>query len=160
MIRDCLPCDAASVADIYNHYVENTVTTFEEHRVPEEDMAQRIESVTTRLPWLVWQEHDAILGYTYATAWKARAAYRFAVESTIYLAPGAGGHGIGTLLYQALIEELRRRNMHAVVGGIALPNPASVALHEKIGFEKIAQFREIGRKFDRWIDVGYWQLLL
>jgi L-amino acid N-acyltransferase YncA len=70
------------------------------------------------------------------------------------------GRGIGSELYRALLDELRRRKFHTVIGGIALPNDASVALHEKLKFEKTAQFREVGNKFDRWIDVGYWQLLL
>jgi phosphinothricin acetyltransferase len=82
------------------------------------------------------------------------------VESTIYLRPDAAGRGLGTKLYSSLLAELRDRQLHVAIGGIALPNAASVALHEKLGFEKVAHFRQVGNKFDRWVDVGYWQLIL
>lgn len=160
MIRHCTTDDAEQICRIYNHYVRETVITFEEAPVSEADMRQRITDVTARLPWLVWQQDDVVLGYAYATPWKLRAAYRHSVESTIYLAPDIKRQGIGTKLYEALIAELKQRNVHSVVGGAALPNPGSVALHEKLGFIKVAQFREIGRKQDRWVDVAYWQLTL
>jgi phosphinothricin acetyltransferase len=140
--------------------VRETVVTFEEAAVAEHDMAQRIAEVAGRLPWFVWEQGGAIQGYAYAAAWKARSAYRHSVESTVYLSPSATGRGIGTQLYQALIADLRGRNAHCVVGGIALPNPASIALHEKLGFRRIGQFSEIGWKFGQWVDVGYWQLVL
>jgi phosphinothricin acetyltransferase len=82
------------------------------------------------------------------------------VESSIYLAPDATGQGLGSRLYGALIGELRRKGLHCVIGGAALPNPASVALHERLGFSKVAEFREVGFKFGRWIDVAYWELML
>jgi L-amino acid N-acyltransferase YncA len=160
MIRACTTDDTDQICRIYNHYVRETVVTFEEAPVSAADMAQRISDVMARLPWLVWQQDEIILGYAYATPWKLRAAYRHSVESTIYLSPDTTRQGIGTKLYEALIAELRQRNVHSVVGGAALPNSASVALHEKLGFTKVAQFREIGRKQDRWVDVAYWQLTL
>ena len=98
-------------------------------------------------------------GYAYAAPWRARAAYRHSVETSIYLAPGAGGRGLGARLYRALFAALPS-HVHAAIGGVSLPNPASVALHERLGFRKVAHFREVGRKFGRWIDVGYWQRLL
>ncbi len=155
-----MPIDAARICDIYNHYVRETVVTFEESPVLEADMAQRIAEVTSRLPWLVWETDAGIVGYAYATPWKARAAYRYAAESSVYLAPQVIGRGIGTLLYQELIAALRHRGVHCVIGGAALPNPASVSLHEKLGFSKVAEFRQVGFKFGRWIDVGYWELML
>ena len=85
---------------------------------------------------------------------------RFSVETTVYVAPGHMRRGLGAALYRQLIDELRVRGVHAAVGGIALPNAASIALHEKLGFKKIGQFVEIGRKLDRWVDVGYWELIL
>ena len=123
-------------------------------------MARRIADVTAGLPWLVWETEGGILGYAYATPWKVRAAYRHAVESSIYLAPQATGRGLGPKLYGELIAELRTRGLHCVIGGAALPNPASVSLHEKLGFEKVAEFRQVGFKFGRWIDVAYWELML
>jgi len=160
MLRHCTPSDAARICDIYNHYVRETVVTFEEEPVLEAEMARRIAEVTARLPWLVWETDAGILGYAYATPWKVRAAYRHAVESSIYLAPHATGRGLGSKLYEALIAELRARDLHCVIGGAALPNPASVSLHEKLGFEKVAEFRQVGFKFGRRIDVAYWELML
>ena len=159
MIRACTAADAAAIAEVYNHYVHETVVTFEETPVSAAEMAQRISEVGARFPWLVWDD-GAVVGWAYATPWKTRSAYRFSVETTVYLATSHQGRGIGASLYRALIDELRARDVHSAVGGIALPNPASVALHEKLGFRKVAQFAEVGRKFDRWVDVGYWQLIL
>lgn len=160
MIRPCTPDDAEPICSIYNHYVRETVVTFEETSVPATEMAQRISDVTARLPWLVWEVDGTIFGYAYATPWKARAAYRHSVEASIYLAPNATRQGLGSRLYIALIEALRQKGLHCVIGGAALPNPASEALHEKLGFTKVAEFLEVGFKFGRWIDVAYWELIL
>lgn len=160
MIRPATPEDATQICDIYNYYVRETVVTFEEIPVPAAEMAQRIEDISRRLPWLVWEEEGTILGYAYAGPWKARTAYRHSVEASIYLPPHATGRGIGSSLYRALIADVRGRGIHAVIGGAALPNPASVALHERLGFEKIGRFRQVGFKFGKWVDVAYWELLL
>jgi L-amino acid N-acyltransferase YncA len=159
-VRGCRESDASRIGEIYNHFVRNTIVTFEEAPVSEDEILERIRKVTTRLPWLVWEEHGSVVGYAYAAAWHTRSAYRYSVESTIYLAPDACGRGFGTRLYAELLEELKGRSIRCVIGGIALPNPASVALHEKLGFSKVGHLTDVGRKFDRWIDVGYWQLLL
>lgn len=159
MLRPCTSADAAQICDIYNYYVRETVVTFEESPVLEADMAKRIADVMPQLPWLAWEEKGVIVGYAYASPWKVRAAYRHSVEASVYLAPHATGQGLGSRLYQALIAELRQRKLHCVIGGAALPNPASVALHEKLGFSKVAEFREVGFKCGRWIDVAYWELL-
>ena len=124
-------------------------------------MGERIaETTASHVPWLVVEEDGAVLGYAYASKWKGRCAYRHSVESTVYLDPSKTGQGIGKPLYAALINALRMQRMHAVIGGIALPNEASIALHERLGFEKVAHFRQVGFKQDRWIDVGYWERLL
>jgi phosphinothricin acetyltransferase len=123
-------------------------------------MQKRIETATEELPWLVFDEKDCLLGYAYASKWKGRCAYRYSVESTLYLSKESVGKGIGTQLYEALIVRLASLSYHSVIGGIALPNPASVALHEKLGFEKVAHFKEVGWKMDRWVDVGYWELII
>lgn len=159
-IRSVWMADAALLCTIYNHYVANTVVTFEEAPVFVDDMRARIDAVLAKLPWLVLEHEGAIAGYAYAASWKSRVSYRFAVESSIYLAPGHTGRGMGFRLYRALLDALRERNVHCVIAGAALPNPASTALHEKLGFEQIAHFRQVGWKFDRWIDVVYWQLIL
>jgi phosphinothricin acetyltransferase len=160
MLRQCKPQDASAICGIYNHYVRETVITFEETQVSEADMAQRIVDVSSNLPWYVWAEADRVIGYAYATPWKARAAYKHSVEAGIYLEHHATGRGIGTSLYKALIADLRRDNFHCVIGGAALPNPASVALHERLGFSKVAEFKEVGFKLGRWVDVAYWELVL
>ncbi|HSG63514.1 MAG TPA: GNAT family N-acetyltransferase [Gammaproteobacteria bacterium] len=159
MIRPCRQSDASRICEIYNHYVRETVITFEEEPVAEGEMAQRIERVTKSHPWLVFEENGAIAGYAHAGPWHPRTAYRFTAESTIYLAPEATGRGIGSELYAALLTELRRRKIHCVIGAIALPHPVSVGLHEKLGFSKIGHIKEMGYKLGRWVDVGYWQLL-
>jgi L-amino acid N-acyltransferase YncA len=159
-IRTGAPTDAASIADIYNHYVRATVITFEETPVPADNVARRIAEVGARYPWLVAEQEGAVVGWAYAGEWKARSAYRFSVETTVYVAAGQHRRGIGTALYEALLAELKARKLHSAVGIIALPNPASIALHESFGFKKIGHFAEVGWKFDRWVDVGYWQLIL
>ncbi|MEO7579954.1 MAG: N-acetyltransferase family protein, partial [Massilia sp.] len=129
--------------------------------VSEAEMARRIADVgAAGLPWLLLEDADGIAGYAYATKWRVRHAYRYSVETTVYLAPARAGGGLGTRLYQALLARLRGAGVHLAIGGIALPNPASVALHEKAGFVAAALFTEVGFKFDRWIDVGYWQIRL
>jgi len=158
MIRDALPTDGPSICDIYNYYVKNTVVTFEEEAVGAEAMAERIARVTASLPWLLWEEGGRVLGYCYASPWKERSAYRYSVETTVYLGPGNEGRGLGSLLYGALIPELGRRGLHQLLAGIALPNERSVRLHERLGFVKTGELVEVGFKFGRWIDVGYWQL--
>lgn len=161
IIRPATSDDAVAIAAIYNYYIANTVVTFEEEGVTVADMATRIGAIEAEgLPWLVATQDDGVVGYAYASKWKGRCAYRFSVESTIYVDPAATGRGIGTALYKQLVEVLRRLDLHAVIGGVALPNAGSVALHEKLGFRKVAQFHEVGFKFQRWIDVGYWQLTL
>jgi L-amino acid N-acyltransferase YncA len=160
-LRAANAADAAAIADVYNHFVHTSVITFEESAVSVEAMCGRIQEISSvGLPWVVLAAGSELLGYAYASKWKVRAAYRFAVETTIYLRPGAGGQGYGTSLYQELLRQLRAGQFHAAIGGIALPNEASVRLHERLGFNKVAHFNEVGFKLGRWVDVGYWQVLL
>jgi L-amino acid N-acyltransferase YncA len=160
-VRAVQDADVDRVAGIYNHYVLNTTISFEEQAVAAADMAGRIaEAGSACLPWLVAGRGDRLLGFAYASKWKGRCAYRHSVESTVYVEAGLQRQGIGSLLLGALLQDLARRSVHVVIGGIALPNAASVCLHERIGFVKVAHFRQIGFKFERWIDVGYWQKTL
>ena len=157
-IRDATSDDADAVDAIYNRYVLDTVVTFEETAVPGAIMGERIESVLgAGLPWLVAIEDGRVVGYAYASVWNTRSAYRHTVECTAYLAPEATGRGLGTKLYEELFGRLRDLGMHAVVAAISLPNPASVALHERFGLRQAGLFREVGSKFGSWVDVGYWQ---
>ena len=160
MIRPAIAADAPRIAEIYNHHVRETVVTFEEQPVAETEIARRITETTAEYPWLVSENDGTLAGYAYASSWKRRSAYRYAVESTIYLAPEFHGRALGSGLYRALIVEMRARGFHCAIGGISLPNLASIALHEKLGYKHIGQFREVGWKFGKWVDVGYWELLL
>lgn len=161
MIRDARVDDGSALAHIYNPYILETVVTFEEVAVTAADMAARVREVQSAgMPWLVLEEQGALRGYAYAAAWRTRAAYRHCAEVTVYLDGGHLGRGLGTRLYQALFPRLATSGMHVLLGCIALPNPASVALHEKFGMTKVAHFSEVGWKFGRWVDVGYWQLTL
>ena len=159
-IRAVTAADAARITEIYNYYVRTTVVTFEEVPVHVTEMTRRIAETTATYPWLITETDGTAAGYANASSWKRRSAYRFAAESTVYLAPEFCGRGFGRPLYQALLAEMRGRGLHCAIGGIALPNPASIALHEKLGFAPIGSFREVGWKFGRRIDVGYWELLL
>ena len=161
IVRSASPVDAEAIARIYNYYVENTVITFEEEPVRVDAMAARVAEIQAlSLPWLVAEIDSKVLGYAYAGKWKVRSAYRHSVETTIYLEHGHEGRGIGKTLYAALLPLLRARGIHVAIGGAALPNAASVALHEALGFEHVATFREVGFKHGRWVDVAYWQLVL
>ena len=161
MIRPATLDDAAAIAAVYNPYILETVISFEEAPVSVEDMAGRMAAVLDAgLPWLVHEDESRITGYCYASTWNQRAAYRQTVETSIYLAEGQTGQGLGRRLMDALLTIVRDLGMHAVIAGVALPNPASVALHERLGYVKAAHYRETGYKFGRWIDVGYWELLL
>jgi phosphinothricin acetyltransferase len=156
--RAALATDAAAVASIYNHYVRNTIVTFEEEPVTVEEMGARMERVhEAGLPWLLALHDGEACGYAHAARWHTRSAYRFTVESTVYLDHRRLGRGFGRQLYSVLLDELRVLDLHSVIGVIALPNPASVALHERLGFRAAGLLRKAGFKFDRWIDVGYWQ---
>lgn len=161
MIRTATERDAQRVAEIYNHYVLSTTVTFEEIAVEADSMAQRIAETLVALPFLVAEnEAQLVTAFAYASPWKSRCAYRSTAEITVYVDPDWMGQGLGSMLYRELIAGLRERSYHSLLGGIALPNIGSVALHEKFGFEKVAHLKEVGWKFQKWIDVGYWELIL
>jgi len=153
--------DAARLCAIYNPFVIATTVSFEEVPVTPADMAARIADVNAAgLPWLALSIDGVVAGYAYATRWRARPAYRHAVETSIYLDPAMHGQGHGIALYRALLDALRERGLHTAIAGIAQPNPRSVALHERLGFGKVAHFAEVGCKLGSWVDVAYWQLML
>jgi phosphinothricin acetyltransferase len=161
LIRPAHADDVDRICDIYNHYVQHAVATFEESPVSREDMHGRIAEVQERYFWLVYENgFDGVIGYAYAGKWKTRAAYRFSVETSVYIDPAQCGKGIGRALYTELLARLRDTNVHSVVGGVAGDNPASFALHEAFGFRKVACFEQIGHKFGQWVGVTYFQLLL
>lgn len=157
-IREATIADAEVIASIYNWYIENTVITFELQLVTAQIIESRMRSAGDLHPWFVVEIDGHVCGFAYASEFKSRAAYQYSAETTIYLERSCRGKGVGSLLYRHLIDYLRPTTIHSVVSVIALPNPESIALHEKLGFQKTGQLHEIGYKFDKWIDVGFWQL--
>ena len=153
--------DAAAIAELYNHYIRGSIVTFEEQDVTGAQIQARINSVNDALlPWLVAEQAEKVVGFAYANIFRERSAYRFTVEATVYVDTDFSGNGIGSGLYRALLDQLQQSEVHSVIGIIALPNEPSVRLHEKFGFTQVAHLPEVGYKFDRWLDVGYWQLTL
>ena len=161
MIREAKESDAAALAEIYNFYIQNTVITFEEDDLDADEFIKRIRKVQSAgYSWLVAEEDGQVIGYAYSSKWNERSAYKNTAEVSIYLSEKAKSQGWGTKLYTELFSSLRKKSIHVVIGGITLPNPASVALHEKFGMEKVAHFKQVGYKFGQWLDVGYWQVQL
>jgi len=161
MLRPVEEKDAQAIVDIYNYYIEHTAVTFEEETLNVDDMLLRINKIgQVGHIWLVAELNNKVVGYAYSAPWRERSAYRFSCEITVYLSAEAKGKGLGTSLYQALFVQLKNMDIKTVIGGITLPNDASIALHEKLGMEKVAHFTDVGLKFNQWLDVGYWQVNL
>lgn len=161
MIRPVEPSDAAAIADIYNHYIDETIITFEYDRVDAAEIESRIKSaIDGGYPYIVYvaPESNELIGYAYAGQWRKRVAYRYVVESAIYLQAGMERQGIGRKLYAELFEQLRQREFRSVIAGVSIPNEASSAAHRSMGFRLVGVFEKVGFKFDRWIDVEFWQL--
>ncbi|MEO7538452.1 MAG: N-acetyltransferase family protein [Pyrinomonadaceae bacterium] len=160
-VRSATSNDAAAVAEIYNYYIANSHATFELDSIDAAEMLRRIESGWSgEYPFMVYEEDGEVLGYAYGHQYKPRKAYEYSIEVSVYVRNGHEGGSIGTRLYEQLFAEIGRGDFHAIIAGISLPNEASIRLHEKFGFEKVAHFREVGFKFDRWIDVGYWEKIV
>ena len=156
-IRNVQVEDAANLVAIYAPYVEKTAITFETQVPTVEDFETRIKKTMKKFPYLVAIEEGQIVGYAYASTYYARAAYDWTVELSVYVQKEARGKGVGTLLYTALEEELTARGFKNFLACIALPNPASIALHEKRGYEQVAHFKKIGYKFGTWHDIVWLQ---
>jgi L-amino acid N-acyltransferase YncA len=158
LIRLAREYDSAGVADVYRPYVEDSPISFEEQAPHAAEIARRIAGDGRGLfPWLVADEDGRLLGYANSSPFRARPAYRWAVETGIYLAADAHGRGIGRKLLSALLDLLTAQGFTTAVAGIALPNAASVALHEKLGFVLTGTYDRTGFKRGEWIDVGHWQ---
>jgi phosphinothricin acetyltransferase len=151
--------DAAACAAIYAPYVTDSSASFETEPPDEAEMARRIGEYGASHAWLVAELDSEIVGYAYGSPHRARAAYASSCDVAIYVAPDAARQGIGRALYTALLPRLAETH-HAAFAGITLPNPASVALHEAMGFAHLGTYREVGWKLGAWRDVGWWQRLL
>lgn len=160
MIRPAIVGDAADIADIYGHAVRDTAASFETEPPDAAEMTRRMGEMLGAYPCLVAETDGALVGFTSASPYRPRPAYRFAVSTAIYVAEAQRGTGIGRRLVGALLAALRKADFHTAIAGITLPNPASVRLHETLGFRAIGIEREVGWKFGRWHDVGRWQAML
>jgi L-amino acid N-acyltransferase YncA len=157
MIRLARPEDAQAVQAIYAPVVDETVISFEETAPDATEMGRRISTTLATFPWLVEEQEGGVLGYAYASRHRERAAYRWAVDVSAYVAIEARHRGLGQQLYEALFAVLRLQGYHIACAGITLPNPPSVGLHEAAGFKPVGVYRRIGFKAGAWHDVGWWQ---
>ena len=152
--------DAAACAGIYAPFVSDSPVSFEEQAPTTPQMAERIERITRTHPWLVAQDGEQVIGFAYASPHRDRAAYRWAADVTAYVGSGWRRQGVGASLYRAVLQRLADQGIHVACAGIALPNDASVGLHESLGFVHVGTYRRIGFKAGAWRDVGWWQLEL
>ncbi len=152
--------DAAGIRAIYAPIVRDTPISFELNPPSREEVAARVRKTLTQYPWLVCACGGQSLGYAYAGAHSERAAYRWSVNVSVYVHAGARRLGVGGILYETLFAILRMQGIFRAYAGITLPNPASVGLHESLGFRPVGAFERVGYKLGRWHDVGYWQLSL
>jgi L-amino acid N-acyltransferase YncA len=159
-VRAATAADAAACAAIYAPYVTDTAITFETEVPDADEMARRIAAAAERHAWLVLEDGGRIVGYAYGGPYKARGAYRWACEVSVYVERGRRRTGAGRALYEALLARLTERGYRMAVGGMTLPNDASVGLHEAFGFEPVGVYRGVGFKLGAWHDVGWWQLRL
>jgi L-amino acid N-acyltransferase YncA len=156
-IRMAVPDDAAAMLAIYTKVVRESAITFEYEPPSIAEFAARVRAVTARHPWLVHLSDGALDGYGYATTWRARTAYQWTVETTVYVREDAHRRGIGRALYRSLLACLRLQGYRLAIGAITLPNVASVGLHEACGFRLVGVHRACGHKLGRWHDVGFYE---
>jgi L-amino acid N-acyltransferase YncA len=152
--------DAAGVLAIYAPYCESTPITFEIAPPSVDQIRDRITSVMASYPWLVAEADGRVLGYVYGTRFRERAGYRWTAEVAVYIAEEAKQRGLGKALYTTLFAILRAQGFAKAIAGITVPNPASVRLHESLGFVRTGIFPGVGYKDGNWLDVGWWQLQL
>ncbi len=160
MIRSVRIGDAAAIAAIYRPIVEASTISFEEVAPGPQEMARRIAEIASAYPWFVAEREGNVAGYAYASRHRERAAYRYSVDVSVYVAENARKAGIASALYATLFEQLSERGFHRAFAGIALPNDASIALHRRFGFEPVGIYREVGWKFGGWLDVEWLQKAL
>jgi phosphinothricin acetyltransferase len=157
-IRVAMPADADQILAIYAPIVRDTTISFEDEPPTAEEMAGRIAGTLATHPYLVCEEDGRVRGYIYASVFRARAAYRWSVETTVYIDGRTRRSGVGRALYEALLPILRRQGFHSAFAGIALPNAGSAGLHETLGFRSVGVYQDVGFKHGQWCDVGWWRL--
>lgn len=159
-IRPATFDDAPGIAAVYAPFVRDTAISFEMEPPTADEMRRRMRGEHRRLPWVVADVDGTVVGYAYASPFRARAAYQWSVEVSVYVDSGAHRRGIGRRLYAALLDRVRRLGYRKIVAGVTLPNVASVALHAALGFVPVGVYHQVGFKFGRWHDVGWWELPL
>jgi L-amino acid N-acyltransferase YncA len=160
LVRDFCATDVSAANALTNHYIEHTAVHFGTRSERDEDFFAYWEKNSRRFPWLVAEIDGHFAGYCKAGMWRDRDAYARTVETGIYVTLEAQGRRVATVMYRALFQKLLVMDFHTVIAGIVLPNEPSVRLHESVGFRKVGVFGEVGYKFDRWHDVGFWQVRL
>ncbi len=161
MVRDALgERDAAGCLEIYGPYVRDTAVSFEERVPTVEEFQQRVRETAATHPWLVLEEAGRIAGFAHGSRHRARAAYRWAADVTVYVAPSHHRRGVGRRLYEELLRRLSEQGLRVACAGITLPNEASICLHRALGFEPVGVYRRIGFKHGTWHDVSWWQVPL
>lgn len=159
-IREATPSDARAICEIYNYYILNTAITFETTPLRETEIEERMaDIIDSGCPYYVAETDGKIAGYYYLHEWNRRSAYSTTKEVTIYLDKDATGKGLGSRLFQHLLETVDRKKTHVLISGITIPNESSVKLHEKFGFQQVSHLKQVGWKLGQWQDVGHWQLL-
>jgi len=162
MIREVQLSDAESICNLYNYYIEETIITFEDQLLQPSDIEERIWKTRLMMgyPYIVYEMDNQVVAYAYLEKWRSRPAYDISMETSIYVDKDFQGKGIGNRLYSELIRRGKELNLHSLIGVISLPNDVSRNLHRKLGFQLTGHIREAGRKFDKYIDIEYWQLIL
>ena len=160
MIRKVDLQDTKAITGIYNEYVVNSVATFETEPLTEEEMQSRIARLSVQFPYFVYETDGEVIGYCYAHPWKEKAAYKYTLETTVYLSPEKVGKGVGKMLMLRLIDECRTAGYHVLIACITEGNEASFALHSKLGYKQVSHFEKVGLKFDRWLGVVDYELIL
>lgn len=159
-LRPATPQDADGILAIYAPIVRESAISFEDEPPTPQQMAQRMSSTLEYLPWLVCERMGDILGYVYASPHRARLAYQWSVDVSVYIQAQARRLGVGRALYTSLFKLLALQGFYHCYAGITLPNPASVGLHESLGFQPVGIYRRVGYKLGAWHDVGWWSLAL
>lgn len=158
IIRVVKERDAEAIQRIYAPIVADTPISFEMEVPSVDEIKERLKKTLVLHPWLVYELDGKVVGYAYASTYRTRVAYQWSAEVTVYVDQNFRGKGIGKALYLDLFEILKKQGYRTLIGGITLPNTGSVAIHESLGFRKVAHFNSVGYKLGAWHDVGFWQL--
>lgn len=161
MIRKAKLSDAKRIVEIYNYYIKETTVTFEIDELIPEDMEKRIEKTFENgYPFIVYEDEGKVIGYAYVRKWRERASYKNTLETSVYVDKNMKKNGVGKELYATLIAECKNIGAHVLIGVLSEKNSASKRFHESVGFVKTGHFKEVANKFNEFIDVEFWSLML